>query len=175
MRWENKRPFLVSTEILGFLSIFKKSQASSPYEALNSVCLSRGQRDLRPAVQMRRTAAAFSRVSTGDSDMPSSCEMKDEPEFKPLQGNRAFCWIRASRAPFHLRQKTHGTPHIPTAEGKLLLRCLWKAGSPLQSETGNQFSSCKDMECVQLSSSCCTKINIHIDLRLVSQVISVVS
>ena len=32
----------------------------------------------------------FSRVSTGDSDMPSSCEMKEEPEFKPLQGNRAF-------------------------------------------------------------------------------------
>ena len=40
--------FLVSTVILGILSIFKKSQASSPYEALNSVCLSRGQRDVRP-------------------------------------------------------------------------------------------------------------------------------
>ena len=76
--------------ILGFLSIFKKSQASSPYEALNSVCLSRGQRDVRPPVQMRRTPAAFFRVSTGESDMPSFCEMKDEPEFKPLQGNRAF-------------------------------------------------------------------------------------
>ena len=32
---------------------------------------------------------AFSGVSTGDSDMPSYCEMKDEPEFKPLQGNWA--------------------------------------------------------------------------------------
>ena len=30
---------------------------------------------------------SFSRVSPGDSDMPSSCEMKDKPEFKPLQGN----------------------------------------------------------------------------------------
>ena len=29
-RWETKRPFLVSRKILGFLSIFKKSQASSP-------------------------------------------------------------------------------------------------------------------------------------------------
>ena len=38
-----KRPFLVSTEILGFLSIFKKSQASAPYEALNSMGLSRCQ------------------------------------------------------------------------------------------------------------------------------------
>ena len=70
--------------ILGFLSIFKKSQASSPYEALNSVCLSRVQRDVRPLVQIRRKPMAFSRVSTGDSDMPSCCEMKDEPEFKPL-------------------------------------------------------------------------------------------
>ena len=82
--------FLVGTVILGFLSIFKKSQASSPYEALNSVCLSRVQRDVRPHVQMRRTPTAFSRVSTGDSYMPSSCDMKDEPVLKQLQGNRAF-------------------------------------------------------------------------------------
>ena len=90
MRLETKVHILFGIVILGFLSIFKKSQASSPYEALNSVCLSRGQRDVRPPVQMRRTPTAFSRVSTGDSDMPSSCEMKDEPEFKPLQGNWAF-------------------------------------------------------------------------------------
>ena len=89
-RWETKPPFLVSTEILGFLSTFKKSQASSPYEALHFVCLSRGQRDVRPPVQMRQTPTTFSRVSTGDSDMPSSCAMKDEPEFKVQQGNRAF-------------------------------------------------------------------------------------
>ena len=90
MRQETEVHFLVGTVILGFLSIFKKSQASSPYEALKSVCLSRGQRDVRPPVQMRQKPMAFSRLSTGDSDMPSSCEMKDEPEFKPLQGNRAF-------------------------------------------------------------------------------------
>ena len=87
---ETEFPFLVGMVILGFLSNFKKSQASSPYEALNSVCLLRGKRDVRPPVQMRRTPKSFSRVSTGDSDMPSSCEMKDEPEFKALQGNRAF-------------------------------------------------------------------------------------
>ena len=76
--------------ILGFLSIFKKGQASSPFEALNSVCLSTCQRDVIPPVQMRLRPMAFSRVSTGDSDIRSSCEMKDEPEFKPLQGNPAF-------------------------------------------------------------------------------------
>ena len=48
MRQETEVHILVGTVILGFLSIFKKSQALSPYEALNSVCLSRGQRDVRP-------------------------------------------------------------------------------------------------------------------------------
>ena len=82
--------FLVGRVILEFLSIFKKSQASSPFEAFNSVCLSRCQRDVISPLQMRRRPTNFSSLSTGDSDIPSSCEMKDEPEFKPLQGNQAF-------------------------------------------------------------------------------------
>ena len=90
MRQETEVHFLVGTVILEFLSIFKKGHASSPYEALNSVCLSRVESYVRPPVQMRWKPMAFSRLSTGDSDMPSSCEMKEEPEFKPLQGNRAF-------------------------------------------------------------------------------------
>ena len=64
VRQETEIHFHVGGVILGFLFIFKKSQASSPYEALNSVCLSRGQRDVRPPVQMRRTPMAFSRLST---------------------------------------------------------------------------------------------------------------
>ena len=40
MRQETEVHFLVGTVILGFLSIFKKNQASSSYEALNSLCLS---------------------------------------------------------------------------------------------------------------------------------------
>ena len=72
VRQETKVHFLVGTVILEFLSVFKKSQALSPYEALNSVCLSRGQMDVRSPVQMRRTAMAFSEVSTWDSDIPSS-------------------------------------------------------------------------------------------------------
>ena len=53
VRRETEGPFLVETVILGFLSIFKKSQVSSPFEALNSTCLSRCQRDVSPPVQMR--------------------------------------------------------------------------------------------------------------------------
>ena len=87
---EAKRPLLVVTVILVFLSIFTKSQASSPFEALNSAHLSKSQMDVRPSVRKRLRTMAFSRVSTGDSDNPSSCEMKDEPAFKALQGNPAF-------------------------------------------------------------------------------------
>ena len=82
VRQETEVHFLFGTVILGLLSIFKKSQASSPYVAFNSVCLSRAQRDVRPPLQKTLTPTAFSRVSTRDSDMSSSCEMKDEPEFR---------------------------------------------------------------------------------------------
>ena len=87
---EIKLHLLVGTVILVFLSIFTKSQASSPFEALNSVHLSKSQMDVRPSVQKRLRTMAFSRVSTRDSDIPSSCEMKDEPAFKALQGKPAF-------------------------------------------------------------------------------------
>ena len=43
VRWETKCPFLVSTVIFGFLSIFKNSEASSAFEVLNSTSLSRCQ------------------------------------------------------------------------------------------------------------------------------------
>ena len=67
-----------------------KSQSSSPFEAMDSAHLSMCQKDVRPTVQKRWRTMAFSRVSTGDSVIPSSCEMKYEPAFKPLQGTPAF-------------------------------------------------------------------------------------
>ena len=83
--------------ILGFLSLFKKSQALSPFEALNMACLLRCQRVVRPPVEMRQAARAFSRLFTGDSNIPSSCEMKDDPAIKSLQGNPALFRVRASQ------------------------------------------------------------------------------
>ena len=87
---EAKLPLLVGTVILLFLSIFTKNQALSPFEALNSAHPSKSQMDVRPSVQKRLRTTAFSRVSTGDSDIPSYCEMKDEPAFNALQGKPAF-------------------------------------------------------------------------------------
>ena len=91
---------------------------------------------------------------------------------KPLQGNLDFFLIRASRGPFHLKDKTQCPFHIHIPKGKLLLRCLWKDGLPLQSKTGNQLSSPDNMVCPDLSSCCFTEIDVPIDLRCLSQGIS---
>ena len=87
---EAKLLLLVGTVILVFLSIFTKSQASSPFETLKSAHLLESQMNVKPTVQKRLRTTAFSRVSTGDSDIPSSCDMKDEPAFKALQGKPDF-------------------------------------------------------------------------------------
>ena len=88
-------------------------------------------RHVRPPVQMRLGPRAFSRDCTEDSDIPLSCEMKDKPAFKPLQGNSTFFRVRESRYPLHMRQQIQGSSHITIAEGSLLLRCLWEGGLPL--------------------------------------------
>ena len=169
---ENEDYFLVGTVILGFLKIFKKCQASSTFESLNSLSLLRCQRDARPLVQMRSRPRTFFRVSTGDSDILLSYDMKDEPAFKLLQGISSFFLIRATLGPCHLKQKTQCPSHIHIPEGNLLLRCLSKVGLPLQSKAGNQLSPPDDMGCTELSSSCFTEIDIPLDSRWVSQGIS---
>ena len=80
---------------------------------------------------MRLGPRAVSRDCTEDSDYPLSCEMNDEPAFKPLQGNPTFFRVRESRYPLHVRQQIQGPSHIPIAEGRLLLKCLWEGGLPL--------------------------------------------
>ena len=128
VRWETQGPFPVATGILGFLLIFKGSQASSPFEALDSAFLLSCKRDVRPPVEMRWGTRPFPNVSTGDSDIPSCCETKDEPEFKSVQGNQHLFRVRAYWCPFLFRQKTQGPSHIPIADRSLLLTCDWKAG-----------------------------------------------
>ena len=78
MRRESEDHFLVGTVILGFITIFKKCQASSKFEAVNSAWLSSCQSHVRPIFEMKWRPRAFSRVSTGDSDILSSCDMNDE-------------------------------------------------------------------------------------------------
>ena len=141
VRQETQGPFPVATGILVFLSIFKRSQASFPFEALNFACLSSCQRDLRTLVEMRRGTKAFSRVFTRDSDIPSSWEMQDEPAFMSLQGNPALFRVRVSQCPVQLRPQSQGPSHIPIAERSLLLRYLSKVGISLECKPGNQLTS----------------------------------
>ena len=64
---------------------------------------------------------------------------------KPLQVNLDFFLIMASRGPFCLKHNTQAPSHVHIPKGKLLLRCLWKDGLPLQSNTVNQLTSPDDM------------------------------
>ena len=54
-------------------------------------------RDVSPPFQMRLRPRTFIRNCTEDSDIRLSCKMKDEPAFKPLQGNPTFFPVRESR------------------------------------------------------------------------------
>ena len=127
---------------------------------------------MKSPVQMRRGPRDFVRDCTEDSDIPLSCEMKDKPSFKQLQGHQTFFRVRGSWYPLHLKQQTQGPSHIPIAEDRLLLRCLWKVGLTLQENPGNQLSSRDDMGCMEHSSSSCPKIGVPIDLRRLYQGIS---
>ena len=64
VKLETEVHFLVGTVILGFRSIFKKSKASSPFEALNSVFLSRCQSDVIHPVQMRLSLGSPQGIQT---------------------------------------------------------------------------------------------------------------
>ena len=75
---------------------------------------------------MRLGTRAFSWDFTEYSDIPLSCEMKDEPAFKPLQGNPTFFRVRESQYPLHLRQHIQGPSHIRIAEGSRLMRACGK-------------------------------------------------
>ena len=97
-------------------------------------------------------------LSTRDSDIPSSFEMKDDTAVKPLQGNTAFFRVRASCFPFHLRQRTQGPSNIRIAERSLLLMCVWKVGFTLELKPGNKLSSQDDLQYTELSSSCCAEL-----------------
>ena len=157
MSRENQEPFLVATVILGFLSTFKKGQASLSFETLNSGCLSKCQRMWDLLSRWGRDLRFIYGLNRGFRhpfilwDERWAC-------IQATAGNLAFFQVRASRCPFHLRQQTQGPTHMPLAEGRLLLRCFWKVGIPLQLKPGNQLSFWANLGCMKFSSSCCAEI-----------------
>ena len=127
---------------------------------------------MTPPVEMRQGPRDFSRVSTGDSVILISCEIKDKPSFKSLQGNPAFFPVSASRCPLHLRQQHQCLTQIPIAEISFLLRCLWKVGIPLVSKADNHLSFRDVWAYTELSSSCCAEYGVPLDIRQYSLGIS---
>ena len=172
LRGETQGSFPVATGMLEFLSIFKRNQASSPVEACNSAFLLRCQRGVKPPVEMRQGTWALSRVSTGDSYIPSCWERKHGLAFESLQGNQDLLRVRGTWCPFHLRQQTQGPSHIPIAERSLLLRCLWKVGIPLESKPGNQLSSRDGLGNMELYLSCSAELGVPLDVGQCSRGIS---
>ena len=82
MRREAKRPLLVGTVILVVLSIFMKSQASSPFEAMNSAHLSMCQKDVRPSVQksFKKKQPSNTLKHNPDSFMGDFCQIIQETD-----------------------------------------------------------------------------------------------
>ena len=109
VRSETEGHLLIDTVILKFLTIFRNCQASSTFEAVYSVCLSSCQRDVRLLFEMRWRPMAFYRAFTGDSEILSSCDMKDEhalslfreiwPSFDSGQLGVHFAWSIKHRVP----------------------------------------------------------------------------
>ena len=131
-------------------------------------------RDVRPPVQMRHGTWVSSRMSTQDSDIPSSCDMKHEPKFKPCREIQPSLESGLSR---YIPLETERTESLsPTY-------CCGK--TPLELLVENWLtSSVKERESALILRlyvlhgtffRCCAVMNIHIDLMRVSQRISVVS
>ena len=104
LRRKTHSPFPIATGILEFLSIFKRSQASSPIEAFNSTFLWGCQRAVKPPVEMRQGTRDFL-GSQQRIDIPSCCERTHALACESLQGNQALLRVRGTRCPFLLRQQ----------------------------------------------------------------------
>ena len=149
--------FLGLTIILGFLTIFKKCQASSTFEALNYVSLLTCQRMWG---RLFRSGGDLG-ISVGSIQAfrhPFILWYERWACIKDSAGKSGLLWIQGISLSISLEAKNTGPSKIQILEGKLLVRCFWKVGLLLQSKIGHQLSSPDDMWCMELSSSCLTEI-----------------
>ena len=154
-----------------FLSIFTKCLALSPFKSLNSAHLSKSQMDVRPSVQKTLRTMAFYSISTGDSDIPSSCEMKDglhlrhcresQPSFE--SGHLGSIILEA--------ENTESLSHT-YFWGQAPLELLLESWLTSSGEDRESFSSPEDMQCTEVCSSCSNEIDDPLYLRQFSQGIS---
>ena len=147
---ETQGPFPVAAWVLGFLSIFKRSQVSSPFEALNSVCLSRCQRDVRPPVEMSGELG----LSLGNPWVfrhPFTLEDAGQACIQVTAGKSGLISSQGISVSIpHIAANSGSLSLVPKTERSLLLRCLWKVDTALESKPGNQLSSQVDLGYTEL-------------------------
>ena len=105
LKRETRGPFPVASWILEFLSIIKRSQASSPLKHATPHSSGHIKGGVKPPVPRRWGTRVLSRVSTGNSDIPSRWERKHRLACESLHGNLVLPRVRGTRCPFHLRQQ----------------------------------------------------------------------
>ena len=82
----------------------------SHVEAWNFDFLLSCERGVRPLVEFRRVTWDFSRVATGESDVPSSCEGKLRVPFESLEGNQFLSLVEGELGVLSICGGNHGVP-----------------------------------------------------------------
>ena len=174
MRREAKRHLFVGTLILGFLSIFTNSQASSPFEAWTphaSRCvkgmsgpLSRKGRVLGLSLVSSQGIQTSLHLVRWNMSLNLSHSWEIQPSFELGHHWVHSTWGRKHRVPLTYLLLREGSPWGGCVKLAYLL-----------SSRKESCSSQDDMGFTELSSRCCNEIDDPLYLRRVSQGISGVS
>ena len=110
---------------------------------------------------------AFSRVSTGDSEIPSSCEMKDGLHLRHCRESQPSFQSGHLRSIPLEAESTESVSHTNFL-GKTPLKVLVETWLTSSVEDRESFSSRVDTGCTEHSSICSTKIDDSLYLRRLS-------
>ena len=124
-------------------------------EAWNSTFLSSCERGVRPPVEFRWGTWDFSRVATGESDLPSSCEGKLGVPFESLQGNKFLSIVGGISVSFRLVVGITG----------FLSSCSVDLGIPLEWQQWSQDSSRVEVGKSCFLSSCSRGVGPPLELQ----------
>ena len=174
VKQETEVHFLVGTVILQFLSIFKKSQASSPLKHWIP-CAFRGVKVMWFPLSRWGGVLWFSLESPQGIQISlhlvtwyTSLNLSHCREIRPYFESGILRYI-----PLETESTESLSPTYCWVKSQLeVLMENWLTSSV---KDRDQLSFWDDMWCMELTSSCCAEMNIHIALRRVFQRISVVS
>ena len=115
---------------------FSRGLASSPFKALNSECLSSCQKNVRPALKMRRGPRVCFRVSTGDSDTFHLVRRNTSLHSSHCK-ETGLLSSHVISVSIPLEAANSGPSHIPIVERSVLLVCCRNLEFLLSRSQGN--------------------------------------